>query len=393
MTRIQASTPEAVLNQLDETMLQRSVYRVLGREDVEVICRECVSIYSPNTRITDGVYRLTGVARDHGQDLPWSLVLKITRAPAGQPPGVLPFSRETLAYRSGLLSDLPGVRAPRCYGLEERSDGVAWLWLEDLAERAEAGGSDTRRGQARRWTIDKYAVVAHALGVFNGTYLTTRALPDREFLVKEGFHSTTEATARTFARLAEVHDHPLVRRSTPDDLLPRMRRLFDDRPLLLATLDQLPRVLCHRDLIPSNLFLRRDAGGGLETVIVDWEGVGIEHIGRDIGSLVPAGVHSFDIDPAHLPAIDATAFTAYLQGLRDAGWTGDPRPARVGYAISAALRYGLMVVGILAVDESRRQTLERSFGHPFEEIVDVFVDEQRFIMDLVDEARTLLAEI
>src|SRR5438128_1999926 len=43
--------------------------------------------------------------------------------------------REVMAYRSGLLDELPGrLRAPRVYAIDDAEDGRTWLWLEDLHE-------------------------------------------------------------------------------------------------------------------------------------------------------------------------------------------------------------------------------------------------------------------
>jgi hypothetical protein len=58
---------------------------------------------------TAGVYRVAGSADDAGRSVPWSAVLKVIHtAQAGDA------LREVAAYRSGLLVDLPGIRAPYC---------------------------------------------------------------------------------------------------------------------------------------------------------------------------------------------------------------------------------------------------------------------------------------
>src|SRR3954470_19525360 len=69
-------------------------------------------------------------------------------------------------FRDGILDDLPaGIRAPRCLGTVVNSDGM-WLWLEDVSEAISA-----------RWSITDFAIAAHQLGRFNGTYLAGRRLP------------------------------------------------------------------------------------------------------------------------------------------------------------------------------------------------------------------------
>ncbi len=52
----------------------------------------------------------------------WSLVLKVVSDPGGRddPTAHNYWKREFLTYQAGLLADLPGLRAPRCYDARER---------------------------------------------------------------------------------------------------------------------------------------------------------------------------------------------------------------------------------------------------------------------------------
>src|SRR5436190_8699976 len=67
--------------------------------------------------------------------------------------------REALAYQSGLLDSLDGVRAARLLDVVERPDGSVELWLEDLA----ASGTP-----ATEWSIDRLALAARHLGRMQG---------------------------------------------------------------------------------------------------------------------------------------------------------------------------------------------------------------------------------
>jgi hypothetical protein len=69
---------------------------------------------------------------------------------------------------------------------------------------------------------------------------------------------------------------------------------------------------------------------------------------------------------------------------------GDERLARFGYCASAVMRYGIVQVGPRLVDDALRGQLERSFGLPIEQLIDVFVEEQRYLMGVAEEARSLL---
>ena len=65
-------------------------------------------------------------------------------------------------------------------------------------------------------------------------------------------------------------------------------------------------------------------------------------------------------------------------------------PASSGYCACAAMHYGLFLLGVDALDDVRRGLMERSFGLPLEDLLDLVAVEQRFLMDLGDEARSLL---
>lgn len=84
------------------------------------------------------MYRFQGEATDGGEVVSWSLILKAIRPAdkARDPGGIWYWKREALAYQSGLMYRLPGgnVTAPACYDVQERPDGSAWLWMEDVKD-------------------------------------------------------------------------------------------------------------------------------------------------------------------------------------------------------------------------------------------------------------------
>lgn len=186
-----------------------------------------------------------------------------------------------------------------------------------------------------------------------------------------------------------------MRRGTPDDLLSATLRLFEERERFAQVVKKLPVTLCHRDMIPSNAFVRwmpraGHATGEAEMVAIDWQHIGIDTLGRDLGSLVPSGVHRLEVDADQLPEIDAVAFEAYLDGLREVGWQGDTRRIRLAYCATSALRYGLIPAGVLASREGMTERIERTIGRPIEDWLDAWVQMQRFVMRLADEARELM---
>ncbi len=67
------------------------------------------------------------MARDQGEDRPWSIVLKAVHAPLNHadPAHWNYHRREILAYQNGLLANLPGgLGAPRCLGITEHPEAV-----------------------------------------------------------------------------------------------------------------------------------------------------------------------------------------------------------------------------------------------------------------------------
>lgn len=110
--------------------------------------------------------------------------------------------------------------------------------------------------------------------------------------------------------------------------------LWVDRVLLLAALDRVPRTLCHLDFWPRNLF---DDDG--VTVAVDWAFVGLGAVGEDAGNLVPDAVFDGFLPPERIDELHDLVWAEYLGGLRDAGWTGEERDARLGFCLGAALKY------------------------------------------------------
>jgi hypothetical protein len=74
--------------------------------------------------------RVAGRAQRQGTLVPWSLVLKIILPPTtGGLVSATNWRREFHTYVSGLLRALPqGLRAPHCYGAEDRAEQGLWLW-------------------------------------------------------------------------------------------------------------------------------------------------------------------------------------------------------------------------------------------------------------------------
>jgi hypothetical protein len=99
------------------------------------------------------------------------------------------------------------------------------------------------------------------------------------------------------------------------------------------------------------------------------------------------------------PAAFADAiFTGYLEGLRDAGWHGDPAPVRLGFLCTAVVRWSLnaacLVLQPLATDDvAARAATERWWGRPLPELLERWVPLTFFLLDQADEALRLANDL
>jgi hypothetical protein len=384
---------DTLLESIDRATLTPLVRQALGIETVDVADHEYREIRE-RAGGAEGVYRFTGSGCDRGETIPWSLILKIVRfAPDRDDPADCAYwKREVLAYQSGLVDDLPGgLAAPRCFGVVEQPGGQFWLWLEEV-----------RDDIGPRWPLEHYGVVARHLGQFNGAYVMGKAIPCEPWLSRDWlrvhFSATRPGVASGIARLREAFQRPLVHSVYPPSIAESVFRLWTQRDALLDALDRLPQTFCHMDAFRRNLFARQSADGRGQTVAIDWSYVGTGAIGEEIGALVGMSLlwEFQEIGWDRAPELDRIVFDGYLEGLREAGWRGDPRLARSGYTVASALRCGVVytwwVVSVL-LDEDECARWAQIMGCPMQEFVDHLAEWIRFSVTLGDEARELLDEL
>jgi hypothetical protein len=389
------------LRRLDRSAMTSIVRSALHDDGLEVERWDVRKLsYDYTSPISAGVHQVVGTARHGKRRLSWSLVHKAVRPAAGvvMPGGeVVPpdlpegpaffgyWKREPLTYAAGLLEGLPGgLTAPRCFGVWERPDGTIWLWLEQVAEEEESA-----------WTLERCAVAGRILGRFNGTYLAGQVLPSEPYLVRGWLRSWLTVRVTGLLKVIGRENawrHPLVHRTIPASVREYVVRLWADRETLLDGLDRLPHALCHRDAFRSNLFLQRGADGSDRLTAIDWAFTGIGPIGEELAPLVaaaPAGD-----GPELAPwLLDTPVFRSYLQGVLEAGWQGDARLVRFGYAASAALRYLFLSVAEMlgdARDEGAYTAIEQRRGRTIEQVMEQQAMLIELLIGLADEARALL---
>lgn len=92
---------------------------------------------------------------------------------------------------------------------------------------------------------------------------------------------------------------------------------------------------------------------------------------------------------------DEAIVTGYCIGLRETGWQGDLQLARCGYAVTAALTFGVAFAGMLARGMFRNgpARFEAVYGLPINDILDQWEVILPFLLDLGDEALELMPAI
>jgi hypothetical protein len=164
------------------------------------------------------------------------------------------------------------------------------------------------------------------------------------------------------------------------------------RDALLASMDALPQVLGHGDFHRRNLLL---PPGGDDVVAVDWGFCGSAPVGADLADLVGGAAWFCDIEVAEIPAVESAVFAAFEDGLRTAGWDGDARLARLGYAAALALRAGACMPGWAAgmLGPERAGSSEVLFGRSAQDILAAWIALEEVCLQLADEARALAGEL
>jgi hypothetical protein len=312
----------------------------------------------------------------------WSVVLKIcTTAPdiLGDTTRLGYRQRECLAYQSGMLDALPAALAvPRYYAVSEQADGT-WLWLEHIAERT-----------GDRWTLDDFCFAAYELGRFGAEYALGRQNPVQPWLSLDALGQWLRFWTRETTWTSSV-----VQKVISPQTRARVLDLWDSRERLIAALDHLPQVFSHGDVHRRNYIIRKQPDGSDELVAVDWAWCGLRPFGSDLGHLVGWSSAFYDWDPADIRSLERVAESAYLAGLRDAGWHGDPRLVRLALTSWIALWQGVTIPHCIAhfATEEHRAMLRQQFDRSPDEFAQDWAKLCDYALDRADEAVQLMSDL
>lgn len=368
---------------MEPSRLAPIVRRLLGRDSVVTTCmtEPLEASTAADQMHPPAVVRVKGTAEREGAVTPWSLMLKsVPAADAGEEPSAPDFrAREPLVYESGMLERIQGVAVPRCYGVETRPDGGWWLWIEDLVDCI---------GLA--WPASRYVSVARDVGRFGGI---PRAgdLAACPWLSRSPLRETVRQFSPTVAAIRDARQEPQVANAISEVSANELLDLLEHVPSWLAALDRLPQVLCHWDVQRVNLFSRTVASGAMETVAIDWGGVGWGPRGVDLSHLFSQAVLFFNLDPKVLPDLDRDVFADYLTGLRESGWAGKPEVVRFAYTAASSMRLIILVATAIRVvgDVRARVVFERASSLSLPALIEKFRLELEYYLSHVQEAKRL----
>ncbi|MEV6947722.1 aminoglycoside phosphotransferase [Streptomyces sp. NPDC051172] len=355
--------------------LTRELKVVFGERATDSVCVPL--LHNPVNAVTSGVWRVRAGAR--------SAVVKVVSG-AGHAEGSWSASddtrhwnywrREAFLYEEGLqrVWERHGITGPRLLAALERADGDIALWLQDVPGEP-----------ATAWPVQRHGAHAERLGAAHGAQLSSGPL-DRPWLSRGFLRGYLASKSLGWELLDddEAWRQPAVRDHFPAGLRSKMVRLHHDRAWFLDVMESLPRVFSHLDMWPANVLAR-----GNDSVVLDWAFAGDGTLGEDIGNYIPDTVFDHFMPAARLPELAATVYSAYLRGLRGAGWRGDERLVRLAVCASAVKYDWLTAQMLLRASDARHLAYGRretvSLQHRYRERGTALA----FLADWADEARTL----
>ena len=210
------------------------------------------------------------------------------------------------------------------------------------------------------------------------------------------FRSHVAGVAPAIALLPGLLDHPLLRPALPRATAARVLRVWHEREAFFDVLDRLPQTFCHLDAFPRNVFVRNGESGAVQIVAIDWEFVGVSAVGAELGQLM-AGTLLFEEAELETAAeLEEAVVASYLNGLDVAGWRGDPRLVRLGYATTLMLNQVFLLLGGVVEgtqDAGFRHYLEEMSGRPYADLLERCALSFDFLLARADEARDLRSSL
>ncbi len=309
-----------------------------------------------------------------------SLILKVLQARQDEEPSSPYYwKREYEVYRSSLLERLPAhtFSTPKIYDQQDFGDSC-WLWLEDIDDSKD------------QWTLDEYRDIAARLGRLNGAWLSEAEPPVFEWLCHNWHSAIVPGLRDSFANLDQLLSSPLARAALPLEAKDEILAIWRDRHLFQAALAQLPRALCHTDAFRRNILHRGD-----DVLLLDWALASVGAVGEELVCLVAVSLYYEGYSADYADQLDEAVFASYVAGLRQAGWKGDEKLARLGYTCGMVLRGLAGVKQDLQLLHDRagyKQLLRAHQMTSLDALARLYAAVRRFrLLKMAREARRLLA--
>jgi len=291
---------------------------------------------------------------------------------------------EIETYQSDLFARREGpFRGARCFLVDQREDGVYWLWIEDLSDYSGAG-----------WSADQYLGAARGIGQFRGSWLREET-GDIGRLLRNGVLnnlSTQPVLVDMQNALLQESQSEYVREGLPGPLYDTALELRASIPSLVHAALKLPVTLAHNDCHIRNLFTSSVEAPEPEIVAIDFAQVGVEHLGVDAGGLFGSGFMWTDQEAIALMDMADGFYSAWLDGLRSTGWTGAGEVARLGFLVPL-LRPTIRTAGMLAFVSQGMQFPLQRYGGNKDDMPASFRRRFEFLVPFCDEALILARQI
>ncbi len=231
---------------------------------------------------------------------------------------------------------------------------------------------------------------ARQVGRWNGACAMTPDLRDEPWFVRQQYRSWLGWIDNEAAWHFPPHKNHL---ST--GYRARHDQLWAEREWLYGVIERLPQVFSHQDCQRRNLFTRRGEDRHDELVAIDWAQCGLGPLGAELNHLVGMSALLLEWPPARVRELEAVAFENYLEGLREAGWLGNPEMIRLGFVAYLAAFVGCALPGATAwwCSVDNRQSALDQFGASEEELFWQWLPLYDYALDCADEARQLVTKL
>lgn len=370
---------ETRIRQINPARLAEVVSLLLEKESIQLGDWTASPIHGGLDK-NNALIRCKGHVTEAGQNLPWSLVIKITcKVPENDDPtGYQYWKREALVYQTDLSRRLPGqVSTPRCLAVDEQSNDSIWIWMEDITD-----------DYGETWPLETYEQAAYQLGLFNGAFLAGKALPDEHWLAHNFLRSYVERAAPTIAFIRKNPAHKLVR-SLYGKNLPLILALWQVRGELLDSLERDPQAFCHQDAFKRNLFFQKG-----KLIAIDWGFCGNAPAGAELVPMVAVVLAFKGISSVRIREFEKLCLDFYQKGLDEAGAKISKKTVRRNFMLTILLRYvfGGNIGDILPalLDENRHAWLEQGIGQSLEETANTSEEESNYYLSIFVQSLRLM---